>query len=184
METSGGIDQEDIELLFSCCKSGMSLGQIAQTLNIGEDSVVAALMLRIDITPKKLRAAFNLNQLGKSLEQVSQICGVSVETLAEIFPETKLPIELTSKEGKTDEDVPRYEGDMPQVASKEPDLMSGWMIRRGTLPDGSQLEGEWEHRRRGHGGCWRGGRGRHHWRGHEEGMTGEDWHGRRRHHRH
>jgi hypothetical protein len=81
------LDQDDLEMLLSFCKGGMSVAGISETLNIGINVIVSTLAQKLDIVPKRMFAVIKLREQGKTLENISKLCSIPLASLLEIYPE-------------------------------------------------------------------------------------------------
>jgi DNA-binding CsgD family transcriptional regulator len=105
------LDQSDLKLLLRLSKLGKPLEEICEILEVGAETVVAALAQMFCITPKEMRRILTLRKQGESLALISELSSVAVATLLEVFLESSLPADLRNqiltlgREGRSSEDI-------------------------------------------------------------------------------
>jgi hypothetical protein len=105
------LDNDDLGMLIRLCKSGKTLLQMRETLRVGEETIFAALGRKIGITANLMRQVIVLREQHNSLAEISELCRVRLESLKEVFPESREHADLIhqiltlSKEGRTSEEI-------------------------------------------------------------------------------
>jgi hypothetical protein len=109
------LDEDDKEMLYRLCKSGMTLTQISTNMRVTDDTVLEVLAQRIGITSRKMFTILNLREQ-HSLQKVSELTLVPVSSLLEILPESNLPADLQNqiltlyRQGQTPDEISHSTG--------------------------------------------------------------------------